>query len=179
MQHADLAELALDARLLGADRLYALAPGTDLAPVRARDTLVLVDADTASWSSWNRFADEFAADTGARVVRIDDGGVTGPGFFDDVRRLGRPVVNSPKGQTTPVPPDLSRRQVTGPEPCWTWALVSRRDETRIAVHAAIEALTGDIGPLGLDGAGVWLPTDDPFRPVSAVDPDRSGAASGA
>jgi len=44
-----LEALSLDARLLGADRLYALATGSDESPVEARDTVVLVDADAASW----------------------------------------------------------------------------------------------------------------------------------
>jgi hypothetical protein len=35
---------------------------------------VLVDTDESAWSSWDRFADELAAHTGARIVRIDDGG---------------------------------------------------------------------------------------------------------
>ena len=32
--------------------------------MRARDTAVLVDADETSWLSWNKYAGEFAADTG-------------------------------------------------------------------------------------------------------------------
>ena len=71
------------------------------APTRRRSTRrtrwCCVDADAASWSSWNRYAEQFAADTGARVVRIDDGGVTGPTFFEHVRRLRRPVLNNPEG----------------------------------------------------------------------------------
>ncbi|GAA2443685.1 hypothetical protein GCM10010191_70330 [Actinomadura vinacea] len=74
----------------------------------------------------------------------DDGGITGPAFFDHVRRLRRPVINSPKGQTMPVPPDLARRPVVNPAP-HCWALVSRRDEPRAAVKATIEALTSDVG----------------------------------
>ncbi|MEW1839108.1 hypothetical protein AB0392_14225 [Nonomuraea angiospora] len=154
---------ALEARLIGADRLFAISTGTGTSAVPAKDTAVLVDADTATWDSWNRYAEEFARDTGARVVRIDDGGITGPAFFDHVRRLRRPVVNSPKGQTTPVPPDLVQRPVVDPAPYWTWALVSRRDETRKAVRAAVEALTRDVGGLGLDAGTTWLPAGDPFR----------------
>lgn len=111
---ADLVEHDLRARLIGADRLHALSMGAATSDVRAQDTLVLVDTDTASWASWNRYAEEFAAATGATVVRIDDGGVTGPAFFNHVRRLRRPVVNSPKGQTTPIPPDLAQRPVVRP-----------------------------------------------------------------
>jgi hypothetical protein len=70
------------------DRLYALYVGSDTSPVEAKDTVVLVDADEASWSSWNRFAEQFAADTGARIVRVGDGGVTGPRFFEHIRRSG-------------------------------------------------------------------------------------------
>jgi DNA-binding transcriptional LysR family regulator len=47
----DLATYGLEAQLLGADRLYAVAPGTDTSPVCARDTAVLVDADETSWLS--------------------------------------------------------------------------------------------------------------------------------
>jgi hypothetical protein len=95
-------------------------------------------------------------------VHIDDGGITGPTFFEHVRRLRRPVLNSPKGQTTPVPADLVARSVVRPAPYWTWSLVSRRGEERATVLAVIEALAGDVGPLGLD-EGAWLPADDPHR----------------
>src|SRR5690242_6153230 len=64
VQTTDLASLSLDAQLIGVDRLYALHAGSDTSPVEAKDTLVLVDADEASWSSWNRYAGQFAADTG-------------------------------------------------------------------------------------------------------------------
>ncbi|KDN23720.1 LysR family transcriptional regulator [Amycolatopsis rifamycinica] len=161
---ADLAGLGLEARLLGADRLYAIGTGT--AEVAARDVVVLVDADTASWASWNAYAEEFARATGAEVVHTEDGGSTGPALFDHARRLRRPVLNNPKGQTTPVPPDLGRRPVIDPVPFWTWSLVSRRDETRAPVRATIAALTRDVGSLDL-GTG-WLPADDPH----AVEPSR-------
>jgi hypothetical protein len=163
----DLADLGLQARLIGVDRLYAVAPGTGTAPVRARDTLVLVDADAASWASWNWYAEEFARDTGARIVRIDDGGVIGPAFHDHVRRLGRPVMNSPKGQRMPLPPDLVARPVVDPAPHWTWSLVSRRDETRTAVRSVIEVLTHDVDSSGLDADTAWLPASDPYRSAGA------------
>ncbi|HEY3751753.1 MAG TPA: LysR family transcriptional regulator [Pseudonocardiaceae bacterium] len=161
VQAADLARHDLTARLIGVDQLNAIAPGSGTSAVLAKDVLVLVDADEASWSSWNRYAEQFAADTGARVEHIEDGGINGPAFFDHVRRLGRPVVNSPKGQTEIVPPDLARRPVVRPTPYWTWSLVSRRDETRTAVLATVDALTRNVGPLDL--AGAWLPADDPYR----------------
>jgi DNA-binding transcriptional LysR family regulator len=163
VQAGDLTQHDLRARLIGADRLYAIsaAPGTEA--VAAKDTVVLVDADTDSWESWNIFAAEFAKNTGARVVRIADGGITGPAFFEHVRRLRQPVINSPKGQTTPVPPDLTQRPVVRPSPYWTWSLVSRRDETRAGVLAVIEALTHDVASLGLDADTAWLPADDPHH----------------
>ncbi|GAA3227738.1 LysR family transcriptional regulator [Nonomuraea helvata] len=159
----DLAAHDLEARLIGADPLFAISTGPDASPVQARDTLVLLDDDTATWDSWNRYAEEFSRGTGARAVRISDGGVTGAAFFDHVRRLRRPVVNSPKGQAVPVPPDLRRRPVVDPTPYWTWALVTRRGETRKAVRATVEALTRDVGTLGLDAGTAWLPAGDPFR----------------
>jgi DNA-binding transcriptional LysR family regulator len=158
----DLAEQELTGRLLGMDRLYAVSPGPDDSVVRAKDTAVLVDADTATWASWNIYAAEFARSTGAELVRIDDHGITGPAFFDHVRRLRRPVVSSPKRDDTPLPRDFVRRPVAEPIPIWTWTLVSRRDEVRPAVLAAIEALTRDVA-IDLDPAASWLPADDPFR----------------
>ncbi|MEV4108994.1 hypothetical protein [Nonomuraea sp. NPDC049695] len=50
-----------------------------------------------------------------------------------------------------------------PTPYWTWALVTRRGETRKAVRATVEALTRDVGTLGLDAGTAWLPAADPFR----------------
>ncbi|WP_405829186.1 LysR family transcriptional regulator [Streptomyces sp. NBC_01176] len=159
----DLEQRGLHARLLGADRLYAVSAGDDTGEVAARDTAVLLDGDTTSWSSWNAYAELLARDTGARTVRISDGGVTGPAFFDHVRRSGRPVVNSPKGQTTPLPPDLVQRPVVAPRIHWTWSLVRRANEDRPAVLAAAEALCADVGDLGLDTPDSWLPEGDPHR----------------
>ncbi|MEV6896542.1 LysR family transcriptional regulator [Amycolatopsis sp. NPDC051372] len=161
VQTPDLADQDLAARLIGADHLYAVATGTDTSPVAAKDLVVLVDSDTLSWSSWNLYAGQFARDTGATVVETDDGGVTGPAFFEHVRRLRRPVVNSPKGQTTPLPPDLVRRPIVSPTPCWTWSLVTRRDDTRASVRAVVDALTADLGTFGLDDS-TWLPATDPY-----------------
>ncbi|WP_350279058.1 LysR family transcriptional regulator [Kribbella sp. HUAS MG21] len=160
VRSTDLAEQGLSGALLGVDRLFAVSVGGN-APVRARDTTVLVDADTEAWASWNIYALEFARATGATVERIDDHGITGPAFYEHVRRLGRPVVSSPKRDATPVPRGFVRRPVVDPMPLWTWALVSRRDEERPAVLAAIEALTRDV-KVEFD-PDAWLPADDPFR----------------
>ncbi|MFB9248406.1 LysR family transcriptional regulator [Sphaerisporangium melleum] len=158
----DLEQRGLHARLIGADRLYAVAPGPATSTVPARDTAVLLDDDATSWSSWNVYAEELARRTGARAVRISDGGITGPAFFDHVRRCGRPIINSPKGQDTPLPPDLVRRPVARPEVYWTWSLVWRRGETRAEVLAVAEALR-DEGDFGIHGPDAWLPEDDPHR----------------
>jgi DNA-binding transcriptional LysR family regulator len=159
----DLEEYGLNARLMGADRLYAVAVGDDTSDVHAADTAVLLDDDTTSWASWNLYAGELARDTGARVVRVSDGGITGPAFFDHVRRCRRPIVNSPKGQTTPLPPDLVRRPVIAPQVYWTWSLVWRRGEERPAVLAAVDSLTDKIGDLGMRGPAAWLPDSDPHK----------------
>ncbi|MCV7208897.1 LysR family transcriptional regulator [Mycolicibacterium canariasense] len=163
VQNDDLEELSLQAGLIGVDRLAALCRGTDESPVSAKDVVVLVDTDTASWSSWNRYAERFAADTGARVMRTDDGGVTGPTFFEHVRRLGRPVLINPRGQQDQEPRGLVRRPVVGPAPLWTWSLVWRTGEDRPAVRAVIDEFTRDTGPLGVDDADTWLPAEDPHR----------------
>ena len=164
VQTSDLESLSLDAHLIGVDRLYTVCVGSDVSPVEAKDTLVLLDADTSSWSSWNRYGEQFARDTGARIVRIDDGGVTGPTFFEHVRRLRRPVLNNPKGQNTPEPKDLVRRSVVHPAPLWTWSLVWRRGEDSAAVRAVIDAFIRDTSDLGVDDAADWLPAADPHRP---------------
>ncbi|GAA0485708.1 LysR family transcriptional regulator [Paractinoplanes deccanensis] len=162
----------LAARLLGADRLYAISTGTSGEPVRARDTVVLIDADEASWSSWNRWALAMAAETGARVEHVPEGGVTGEAFFGHVRRLGRPVVNNPKSQTAPVPPDLVARPIHRPSPYWTWSLVSRGDEPRPAVRAVVEALTRSVDRTCLDDPNAWLSPEDPHKPGETADPHK-------
>jgi DNA-binding transcriptional LysR family regulator len=163
VRKTDVAQHALSARLLGADRLYAVSTGEDTTPVRARDVVVLVDDDTTSWYSWNVYAEEFARDTGAQILRINDGGITGPAFFDHVRAVGRPVVNSPKGQTITLPSDLTARPVIDPAAIWTWSLLCRENETRPAVLAADDALTRGVTDLEIHEDGIWLPMDDPYR----------------
>jgi hypothetical protein len=58
------------------------------------------DDDTTSWASWNLYAEQLAHDTGACVVRISDGGITGSAFFDHVRRSRRPIISG-DGSTQP------------------------------------------------------------------------------
>jgi hypothetical protein len=161
VQTNDLADLGLDARLIGADRLYAVAAGTDSSPVAAEDTVVLLDSDDATWSSSNRYGEQFAGATGATPVRIDDGGITGPAFFEHVRRLRRPVLNSPKGQDAPLPPGLLARPIVNPVPYWTWSLVSRRDDADQTVRAVVELLTDGVAIQGIGDGASWLPAADP------------------
>jgi hypothetical protein len=156
-----LAALGLRAYLIGEDLLYAVAPGPDPSKVDAAQTLVLLDADDASWSSWNEFGERLVRDTGASPVRIEDGGITGPAFFEHVRRLRRPVLNSPKGQTSTLPTGLVRRPIVRPEIYWPWLLVSRRDETRLSVGAVIAALTSDAGSFRGRSEGGWSPSGNP------------------
>lgn len=163
VQNADLDALSLEARLVGVDGLYAIAPGLDDSPVEAADTTVLIDADAGTWSSWNRYAEQFAAATGARIMRTDDGGVTGPTFFEHVRGLGRPVLNNPKGQDDPLPKGLVRRAVVNPSPLWTWSLVWRRDDDNPAVAALVDEFTAEASRFGLTDGLVWLPADDPHQ----------------
>lgn len=163
VERADLTALSLEARLIGADRLYAVGVGRESTPVDARDLTVLVDSDESSWSSWNRFAAQFADAAGARVVHVEDGGVTGATFFDHVRRLRRPLLNNPKGQHDVVPPDLSRRPVQHPVPIWTWSLVWRQGESNPLVHNVIDAFSAGVDRSSVDEPGAWLPADDPHR----------------
>jgi DNA-binding transcriptional LysR family regulator len=165
VQTTDLELFALDAHLVGVDRLYALSIGSDASPVAAKDALVLLDADEATWSSWNRYAEQFAADTGAETVRVDDGGVTGPTFFEHVRRLRRPVLNNPKGQNVPEPTGLVRRAVVRPAPLWTWSLVWRRTEGNPAVRAVVDEFTRGAAAPDVAEEGTWLPAADPHRPT--------------
>ncbi|MFI2206676.1 LysR family transcriptional regulator [Streptomyces sp. NPDC020192] len=163
VRREDLDARGLSSRLIGADRLYAVCVGRDAAEVRARDVVVLLDDDATTWLSWNAYAEQLARDTGARAARISDGGITGPAFFDHVRRSRRPILNSPKAQTTPLPPELVARPVVEPKVYWTWSLVWRRSERRPAVLNTVDALTDGLGDLGIHDFDAWLPDDDPYK----------------
>jgi hypothetical protein len=160
----DLEEHGLGARLIGADRLYAVSAGTDTTPVRARDVIALLDDDERTWSSWNIYADCFARETGARALRISDGGIVGAAFHDHVRELRRPVLNSTKAQDAALPPDLVARPVIDPIPYWTWSLVWRRAQSRPAVTATVDALAAAGGEdFGIHAPDAWLPEGDLHR----------------
>lgn len=161
----------LVAHLLRCEPLTALLPaGHRLArekQVPADQVVALVDEDETSWASWNRFAEDFVRCTGARQVRVANGGIAGRAFHDHVARLRAPVLRSPKQHPAPVPPGLASRPVTGPTPLWTWSLLHRADDTRDSVRHVVESLRqiGEVarwhGPP--DMAGYWLPTEDPHR----------------
>jgi hypothetical protein len=116
--------------------------------VRASEITVLVDVDEASWWSWNRYASEFANACQAPVTNIDDGGITGAAFFDHVARLRRPVLESPKRHSAPIPPTLTRRPVRSPVPLWAWSLVHRADDTRPLVARATRTLVDHASTVG-------------------------------
>lgn len=167
VQTADLESARLGAHLVGVDRLYAVSAGADESVVRAKEVLVLVDADEASWWSWNRYGRLFSEEAGAPTLEISDGGITGPTFFEHVRRARRPVLNNPMGQTAQLPRDLVHRPIVDPAPMWTWSLVWRLDDDRPAVHAVIEAFTRGVVSPQSEGDGGWLPPGDPYR----IEPD--------
>lgn len=158
-QTIDLAAHSLDACVVGTQQLYALSVGTDTSPVQARDTIVLVDADSKVWSSWNRYAKQFAAATGARIVPTNDGGIAGPSFFDHVRRLRQAVMTAPMLQPSAIPGDLRKRPIR-PKPLWTWSLIWRSNDTRETVRGVIDAIVAGITRPDFDGATMWLPAKD-------------------
>ncbi|QKV80582.1 LysR family transcriptional regulator [Amycolatopsis sp. Hca4] len=164
---AEVAERGLTAHLVRAEPLTATLPGiSGTEPVAAAEVTVLVDADVSAWSSWNRFAAEFAARTGARVERISDGGITGEAFHAHIRRLGAPVLTSPKRHTAAVPPSLGRRPIADPVPLWTWSLLHRADDSRPGVAHVVESLTAFAESrhwTSSPSAPWWLPGDDPHH----------------
>lgn len=153
--------------LLWAEPLGAVATtGTAGDAVPAGDLTVLVDADLTSWDAWNQFAREFAAATGARLVHIDDGGITGTGFHHHCRRLDVPVLASPKRHPAPLPSGLRARQIVDPVPVWCWSLITRADDHREVVEALRQQAREQLTPSAhrdLPPDAVWLPGADPHR----------------
>jgi DNA-binding transcriptional LysR family regulator len=159
----------LTAHLLRAERLHAVLPGvSSTEPIAAEKTRLLIDADESAWSSWNRFAEEFAAHTGARVVKIDDGGITGDAFYVHVRKIGASVLASPKRHTAVIPPNLGERPVAEPVPLWTWSLLHREDDDRVSVGGVVDLLLAVARSrdwLAPPAERWWIPADDPHRAV--------------
>jgi DNA-binding transcriptional LysR family regulator len=157
----------LDFRLLWPEPLVAVTPaGRAEETVPARKLHVLVDADLTSWQAWNDFAMEFAEAAGARLVHIDDGGITGPAFHDRALRLNAPVLMSPKRYSDTLPARLRTRPVIDPCPLWCWSLVTRADDDREAVAALRQharAVAEAAGLLTVPAGPTWLPSSDPHR----------------
>jgi DNA-binding transcriptional LysR family regulator len=173
----DVESRSLTAHLVHAEVLHAVAPGASRDPVTTADLRVLVDGGGATWSSWNRFARAYAAHTGACVVAIDDGGITGDAFYAHVRRLRAPVLASPKRHTAPIPPSVGTRPVAV-APIWTWSLLHRRDDDRPAIRQAVAALTAAAhgsGRLTPPPAPWWAPSGDPHLEALQAAPRPQGA----
>jgi DNA-binding transcriptional LysR family regulator len=157
----------LTAHLLRAEPLHAVLPGVSSSEsIAAQQVKVLIDADESAWLSWNRFAEEFAAHTGARIVRIDDGGVTGDAFYAHVRKIGAPVLASPKRHTAVIPPSLGQRPIAEPIPLWTWSLLHRRDDDRESVRGVVDSLLAVARSHGWRAPPTdrwWTPAGDPHR----------------
>ena len=164
---APVAHRRLRLQLLWAESLAAVVPARHKDEMIAADRLrVLVDADLTSWDAWNQFAREFATAAGARVVEIDDGGITGRGFHDHCRRLNAPVLQSPKRHRESVPPGLRTRPVRDPTPLWCWSLVTRADDDRstvVALRENAEHLTYAAYLPTLRNQATWVPEQDPHR----------------
>jgi hypothetical protein len=170
---APAAHERLHLQLLWAESLAAVVPARFSEEMVAAGHLrVLVDADLTSWDAWNQFGREFAEATGARVVEIDDGGITGRGFHDHCRKLNKPVLQSPKRHRISLPPGLRTRSVREPTPLWCWSLVTRADDDRpdvLALRETAEKLiqTAYLPELRKDQA-TWLPAQDPHRDTIAA-----------
>jgi DNA-binding transcriptional LysR family regulator len=164
---AAAADDRLYAQLLWAEPLGAVASArTATEAIAAEDLRVLVDADLTSWDAWNQFARDFARAVGCRVVDIEDGGITGPGFHHHCQRLDAPVLSSPKRHPAPLPAGLRVRPVRDPTPLWCWSLVTRADDDRPAVLTLrdnAERLSRAAGLHVLPNAATWIPPADPHR----------------
>jgi DNA-binding transcriptional LysR family regulator len=157
----------LDHRLLWAEPLVAVTPvKSRQESVKAAALRVLVDADLTSWDAWNQFAAEFAEHVGAKLICIDDGGITGPAFHGHARKLGKPVLMSPKRHPDPLPAGLRTRPVIDPTPLWCWSLVTRADDDRpatLALRDNATTITRAAGLHVLPHGDTWVPADDPHR----------------
>jgi DNA-binding transcriptional LysR family regulator len=164
---APAADQRLDLQLLWPEPLTAVsAARTGSDPVHARDLHVLIDADLTSWDAWNQFATGFAQAAGCRLRRIDDGGITGPGFHQHCQQIGAPVLASPKRHSAPLPSGLRVRAVRDPAPLWCWSLVTRTGDDRpavLALRAVAADLTRAAGLHQVPAGPAWLPPADPHR----------------
>jgi DNA-binding transcriptional LysR family regulator len=173
---AAAADERLHHQLLWPEPLVAVVPARfSHETVAARDLRVLVDADLTSWDAWNQFATDFADATGARIVKVDDGGITGHGFHDRCGKLHRPVLQAPKRHTVPLPAGLRTRPVRDPTPLWCWSLVTRADDDRptvLALRTNAEHVTRAAGLQALPTLAWWVPPEDPHRDTLAALPTK-------
>jgi DNA-binding transcriptional LysR family regulator len=157
----------LDYQLVWPEPLGAVAPvRAGNGPIPAADLSVLVDADLTSWDAWNQFASDFAEAARCRLVRIDDGGITGSGFNQHCQRLATPLLASPKRHGAALPSGLRSHTVRDPTPLWCWSLVTRAGDDRPgidALRAHAEAVARTAGFLQVPPGPVWLPPSDPHR----------------
>ncbi len=121
--------------------------GTDTSPVEAKDTVVLLDADEATLVVVESLRASSSPPTPARAsMRVDDGGVTGPTFFEHVRRLRRPVLNNPEGTgRRRCPAGWCGVRWCTPHRCGRGRWCGAAAKTNPAVRAVIDAFTGDVG----------------------------------
>jgi DNA-binding transcriptional LysR family regulator len=165
---APAAHTRLHLQLLWAESLVAVVPARLSQEMIAAGRLrVLLDADLTSWDAWNQFGREFAEASGARIVEIDDGGITGPGFHDHCRKLNTPVLQSPKRHRVSLPPGLRTRSIRDPTPLWCWSLVTRADDDRPSVLALRETAEKLFQTTYLpelrENQATWVPAQDPNR----------------
>jgi DNA-binding transcriptional LysR family regulator len=157
----------LDCQLVWPEPLGAVAPvRSGSGPISAEDLSILVDADLTSWDAWNQFATDFAEAARCRLVRIDDGGITGSGFHQHCQRLSAPVLASPKRHGAVLPAGLGSRSVRNPTPLWCWSLVTRAGDDRpgiVALRSLAETIARSAGFLQVPPGAVWLPPSDPHR----------------
>jgi DNA-binding transcriptional LysR family regulator len=157
----------LDHRLLWAEPLVAVTPARGgQEAVKAAAVRVLVDADLTSWDAWNLFASEFAEHVDAKLIHINDGGITGPAFHDHARKLDKPLLMSPKRHSDPLPAGWRTRPVVDPTPLWCWSLVTRADDDRPAILALRDnasTLARAAGLHALPSDDTWIPAQDPHR----------------
>lgn len=167
-----LADTSLDLRLLWPEPLAAVAGASiEAGAIPASELRVLVDADLTSWDAWNQVAGAFSEELGARVVPIDDGGVTGPAFLEHCLRLRVPVLAAPKRHTAALPSGLRTFEVVEPKPLWCWSLVTRAEDDRPAIESLrsdATALARDSGLMALTSGSTWVPELDPQREAVAA-----------
>jgi DNA-binding transcriptional LysR family regulator len=169
---APAADPRLHLELLWPEPLHAVAPSRmNTSPIAASRLRVLIDGGLSSWDAWDQFARAFTEQTGARLVEIDDGGITGEGFHEWCRRLNAPVLESPKRHQVPLPAGLRARPVGDPTPLWCWSLITRADDGRPAVlelRKNAAQIAHDAGLLARPAGAWWVPPRDPHAEAIAA-----------